>query len=121
MPKKTDDNDLSPIERRGELRGFLHEVTVDLGDGVIAVVQEASPQGMFVSVDEPDKLTLGKVSRVILKCGGQEVTCRAELVRKEIAPRTGIAFRIEHISPDKEFEYRKILADAIKHRPDDLW
>ena len=108
---------LDPIERRGTLRGYLHDVSVDLGGDELLNVIEASRKGLFVGVDDPDKLPLGDRRWAVIQFRDYEVRLKVEVVRKEIEPRRGIGVRIIKITEDQRFDFEKILVNAVKKPP----
>jgi len=103
---------LEEVERRSEPRGLLHDMTVSLPKGDSAEVLEASRKGLFVALDEPERFLLGEMVDLTVHSDGAEFDCRAEVVRKEIHPRCGVAFRVVHMAPIAEETLKKILERA---------
>ena len=92
---------LEAIERRGELRGPLRDMTARVRDAEYQAL-EASRKGVFVAVGDPDNYRLGEILSVTLHQGDREVELKAEVARKEIHPRRGIALRILFLSAEDE-------------------
>jgi hypothetical protein len=111
---ETLESDLEPIERRGDLRGYVYGVEIELTEGVVKPVVEAGKLGMFVQLDEPESYKLRDAHSVVITCGEIRIRCKVRVVRKEVEPRTGIALHITQISPDAEFDWRKIITEAQK-------
>ncbi|MBT8494892.1 MAG: hypothetical protein KJO07_17680 [Deltaproteobacteria bacterium] len=111
---ETLESDLEPIERRGDLRGYVYGVEIELAEGVVKPVVEAGKLGMFVQLDEPESYKLRDAHSVVITCGEIRIRCKVRVVRKEVEPRTGIALHITQISPDAEFDWRKIITEAQK-------
>jgi hypothetical protein len=109
-----DSIDFEAIERRGTLRGFLYAVRAELDNGFAGEVLEASETGLFVGLDDPDSYKLRESHNIKVSHGDVIIRLRVEVVRKEVDPRRGVALRINHVSDDDAFEWRKILASAQK-------
>ena len=90
------------VERRGELRGLARGVEVAIGELAAAPAVEMSRKGVFVALSEPDSFPLGKMCSIAVIARERRFSCRAEVVRKELEPRCGIALRIDSISPEDE-------------------
>jgi hypothetical protein len=99
---------LEAVERRGEPRGVVRDVTVTIG-GLTLPAVEASRKGFFVTVDDPETYRLGDSHDIRVHRGDHTIGCRVEVVRKEIDPRVGVALRIAHISPVAEESLREML------------
>jgi len=100
----------SEVERRTDLRGPVRDVEVVLpGDERVAVL-EAGKRGVFVALDDPDRFPLGARLEVTVTSRGRSASGRAEVVRKEIDPRRGIALLIVHMSPSEATAYEAMLA-----------
>ena len=100
----------SEVERRTDLRGPVRDLEVTLpGDERVAVL-EAGKRGEFVALDDPDRFALGAKLDVTISGRGQAAAGRAEVVRKEIDPRRGIALLIVHMSPAAAAAYEAMLA-----------
>jgi hypothetical protein len=101
-----------PVERRGEPRGLMHGLSITLpGDRRVDAV-EASRKGLFAEVDDPDSFVLGDVFEISVSRESLTLTCRVEVVRKEIHPRCGVALRIAYYTPVAEETYKRILDSA---------
>jgi hypothetical protein len=100
----------SEVERRTDLRGPVRDLEVTLpGDERVAVL-EAGKRGVFVALDDPDRFPLGARLEVTIAGRGQTAAGRAEVVRKEIDPRRGVALLIVHMSPAAAAAYEAMLA-----------
>jgi hypothetical protein len=100
----------SEVERRTDVRGPVRDLEVVLpGDERVAVL-EAGKRGVFVALDDPDRFALGARLEITIAWRGGAVTARAEVVRKEIDPRRGIALLIMHMSPAGAAAYDAMLA-----------
>ena len=115
MPTDFEDKEpslkMEAVERRGEPRGLVHGVMVELDGGAPCEALEASRKGFFVQVDEPDSYALGAAVELKASRGDRAIGCRAEVVRKEIHPRRGISLRIAHIAPVAEQTLAQMLGD----------
>lgn len=100
---------MEEVERRGDVRGILRDVTVTLPDSVVLTVAEGGRKGFFVEIDDPDRFRLGEVLEVAVAGGGVEFTARMEVVRKEIHPRRGLVLRVVYITPVAEETFKKML------------
>jgi len=113
MPTDYDDKEpslkMEAVERRGEPRGVVRDVYVTIGSGPRLQALEASRKGFFVGLDDPDSFALGAAVELRVERGDRAIGCRADVVRKEIEPRRGIAVRISHIAPVAEEELRVML------------
>lgn len=113
MPTDFDDKEPSvvsePVERRDAPRGLVRDVAVTLPDGRRVPTVEASRKGVFAAVDDPDAWPLGTLLDIGIERGDRRVACRAEVVRKELEPRRGVALRIAHIAPADEERLRDLL------------
>lgn len=103
---------LEAIERRGEPRGVVRGLTLRLpADGGVELdAVEASIKGFFARVADPERLRLGDVHEVEARRGAVAFRCRVEVVRKEIAPRPGVALRIVRIAPDAQAQLTALVA-----------
>jgi hypothetical protein len=97
------------VERRTELRGPVRHLEVVLPGGEKVVVLEAGKRGIFIALDDPDRFALGARLEVTIAGKGRRVSGRAEVVRKEIDPRRGIALMIVHMSPTAAADYEAML------------
>jgi hypothetical protein len=123
---------IEEVERREEPRGLLHGIDVLLPGGLVARVVEAARRGVFCEVDRPDDFALGgeldvRVRGTPLRApatqgsgpiraavapsppGPVEVSCRVEVIRKEIHPRRGLALRILRMSAASEQTYLAMI------------
>jgi hypothetical protein len=96
------------IERRLAVRGPRKDLTATVG-GIKASVLEAGHKGLFVGLADPDQLALGARIDVTIEGNGKKASGKAEVVRKEIHPRRGVALLIVHLSPTAEAAYRAML------------
>lgn len=102
--------DSNDIERRTNLRGPVRDLVVLLpGDEQVEVL-EAGRRGVFVALADPDRFPLGHRLDIRVTSRGKAAVGRAEVVRKEIDPRRGIALLIVHMSPADETAYLAMLA-----------
>ena len=105
------------IERRREVRGTMHGLSIALLAPRAAEFDavEASRRAFFVHVDEPDAYRLGDVHDGRIERDGHRVRARLEVIRKEIDPRRGVALRIvdvvdvDAVDGDGERALREIL------------
>jgi len=110
LPDGIDDAIDDEVERRTDLRGPVRDLVCDLPRGERVAVLEAGLRGIFVALDDPDRLALGaKLEVEITSPRGQRATARVEVVRKEIDPRCGVALLIVHMSPDAKTAYEAML------------
>lgn len=110
------DTDKEDIERRDNLRGYIYGVEAELAEGVVAPVIEGSREGMFVKLDDPENYKLRNSRSIVVKHveHGTRMRCKVDVVRKQIEPVPGIGLRIVSRSPDADFDWLKIIADAQK-------
>jgi len=112
MPGDFDDGEpsvrLESVERRGELRGAVRDMTAVVRDAEYQVL-EASSKGVFVAVGDPDNYRLGEILAVVLRQEDRAVSFKGEVARKEIHPRRGIALRILFLSSGDEAELRHMV------------
>jgi hypothetical protein len=99
------------VERRGEPRGLVRGLVVELTAGRQLDAVEASTKGFFARVPEPERYRLGEVHQAEVSRGPLRFRCTVEVVRKEIAPRTGIALRIVRIAPDAQLALTSLVAE----------
>ena len=78
------------------------------GDERVEVL-EAGRRGVFVALDDPDRFPLGHRLDITVTSRGRAAAAAADVVRKEIDPRRGIALLIVHMSPDAEAEYQLMM------------
>jgi hypothetical protein len=103
---------LEEVERRGDVRGILRDVSVTLPDSVVLPVAEGGRKGFFCETDDPDRFRLGEVLEVGVSGRGIELECRMEVVRKEIHPRRGLVLRVVYITPVGEEKLKQMLEQA---------
>jgi len=110
------DSDKEDIERRDNTRGYIYGVEAELADGVVAPVIEGSHHGMFVELDDPENYKLREARSIVVrhKEHGTRMRCKVEIVRKQTEPHSGIGMRIVSMSPDADFDWLKIIAEAQK-------
>jgi hypothetical protein len=99
------------VERRHALRGAypgLHIALLAPREAAFENV-EASRRGFFVRVADPEVYRLAEVFDADVVVRGQVVTCKLEVVRKELVPRVGIALRVAHIDPTADERLRAML------------
>ncbi len=113
-PDVDDDDDVVPaedVERRRDLRasapGLRLVVTAPRAASFEAV--EASRRSLFVRAADPDRFRLGDVVDARLEQGGLAAACRLEVIRKEHAPRAGLALRLHSIDPREDSVLQEIL------------
>jgi hypothetical protein len=100
----------SEVERRTDLRGPVRDLEVVLpGDERVAVL-EAGRRGVFVALADPDRFPLGGRLEITITGRGRQASGRAEVVRKEIDPRRGVALLIVHMAPAETDAYEAMLA-----------
>jgi hypothetical protein len=97
------------IERRGDPRGLMRDLAVELSGLGRCDAIEASRKGFFVAIPDPEVYRLGEVIDVGVVRRDQSLRCKVEVVRKEIFPRCGVALRIVHLTPVAEETLRAML------------
>ena len=113
MVDDEDDLKVEELERRREVRGLFQGLTLTFAGQRFEAV-EASRRGFFARVDDPDRFVLGEVHDVTLMLGDTAAKARLEIIRKEIAPRGGIALRIAHVDPANEDLLRSMLGSIFR-------
>ncbi len=96
------------IERRLTVRGPRRDLLATIA-GARYPVLEASRKGVFLGLDNPDQLALGTRLDVTIEGHGRRAQGKAEVVRKEIQPRRGVALLLVHLSPAAEADYWAML------------
>jgi hypothetical protein len=98
------DLDLDDVERRNTLRGPVaaRGLMAVVGGLPAAPIVEAGQKALFVELPDPDILPLGVPTDAILIGPDRRALARVEVIRKEIAPRRGVALFIVHLAPDDE-------------------
>ncbi len=106
FPEDTGQFELEPVERREDLRGYVYGVTSEIEGGERVPVREASQRGLFLELADPEAIALRESQELKVFFEELEVEMTVIVVRKEIEPRTGIAFRIVnmHEGGDKLWE-----------------
>jgi hypothetical protein len=102
---------LEAVERRSEPRGVMRGLAVQVVGGPTLAAVEASIKGFFAQVGNPESFRLGDMHDVEVRQGALGFGCRVEVVRKEIAPRCGVALRIVRIAPDAHELLLGLVAD----------
>lgn len=100
---------LESIERRTQVRGPVRDLVATLPGGDEATLLEAGRRDMFVALDDPDRFALGAKLELTITDGRKKTRCKVEVVRKEIAPRRGVAVLIVHMSPAATADYLAML------------
>jgi len=104
--------DMEEVERRGEPRGFVRDMRVEVAGRDLEVL-EASRKGLFVRLDDPESFRLGDRQEVkVTASSGASFSAKVEVVRKEIEPRRGAALRIVYLSPVAEETLKRILEET---------
>jgi hypothetical protein len=104
----TADSDAN-VERRGGVRGPVSGLMAAVGDLPAAPVIEAGTKALFVELPDPDILPLGVPTEVVLIGPRRRAYARVDVIRKEIAPRRGIALLIVSMSPADEEAWSAML------------
>ena len=97
------------VERRSDRRGPVRHLGAVLPGGAEHAVLEAGRRGVFVALDDPDRVALGARLDITITGKGRRAAARTEVVRKEIEPRRGVALLIVHMSPAAAAEYEAML------------
>jgi len=87
-----------PIERRRAVRGCFPYLEVSLDQ--VYPAEEVSRAAIFVRAD-PGRFDLGQTFEATMQVRGQWIACRLQVLRRETAPRRGVALRIADIAPDQ--------------------
>jgi hypothetical protein len=108
---------LEDIERRTEPRGLFPGMTATVLEGAyrgrVYAVDEASQRAIFLRADTPDSIPLGTRFTVEVQHRGRSFRCDLIVVRKEIAPRRGVAGLIGALSDASTRSLTEILAKAM--------
>ncbi len=99
------------VERRRDLRGPMHDLEVTFPNDQTFSVVEASRKDFFAIVNDPEQFKLGDMHEITMRHKQLSFVCRVEVVRKSIHPRSGIALRLQHISPVAEETLKQVLAE----------
>ena len=97
------------VERRTDRRGPVRHLAALLPGGEAVEVLEAGRRGIFIALEDPDRFPLGARLEVTITGRGHRAIARAEVVRKEIDPRRGVALLIVHMSPTAAEDYKAML------------
>jgi hypothetical protein len=92
------------VERRNNLRGPVaaRGLMAAVGGLAPAPIVEAGRKALFVELPDPDVLPLGIPTEAVLIGPDRRALARVDVIRKEIAPRRGVALLIVHLSPADE-------------------
>lgn len=103
-----------PIERRRRPRGIVSGLAliVPAGSEQRLDAIEASAHGFFARDDDPERFRLGDQYEIEVSRAAVRFFCRVEVVRKEIAPRRGVAFRIIRIAASAQAALDGLVGDA---------
>jgi len=104
-----DDDD---VERRHNLRGPVAGLMAVIGALPAAPILEAGKKALFVELPDPDILPLGVPTEAVLIGPGRRALARVDVIRKEIAPRRGVALLIVHLAPADEETWAAMIGVA---------
>lgn len=102
---------LENVERRRVIRGIMHELEITFPNAQTFSVAEASRKDFFALTNDPEAFKLGSVHEISIRHKETSFSCRVEVVRKSIHPRSGIALRLVHITPVAEETLKLVLAE----------
>lgn len=105
----TPDDDGDDVERRGGVRGPVSGLLAAVGGLPAAPIIEAGTKALFVELPDPDILPLGVPTDAVLLGPTRRALARVDVIRKEIAPRRGIALLIVSMSPADEEAWAAML------------
>lgn len=97
------------VERRGGVRGPVAGLMAAVGGLPAAPVVEAGMKALFVELPDPDALPLGVPTEAVLFGPGRRALARVDVIRKEIAPRRGVALLIVHLAPADESWWAEMI------------
>jgi hypothetical protein len=100
---------LDDVERRGGPRGPVSAMMAVIGDLPAAPVVEAGTKALFVELPDPDILPLGVPTECVIIAPTRRAHARVDVIRKEIAPRRGVALLIVSMSPADEEAWQAML------------
>lgn len=100
------------VERRGNLRGPVAGLMCAVGGLAAAPILEAGRTALFVELPDPDVLPLGHPTEAVLMGPLGRALARVDVIRKEIAPRRGVALLIIHLSPADEEIWARMVGTA---------
>ncbi len=106
MPEADEDDD---VERRGGVRGPVTGLMAAVGGLAAAPIVEAGTKALFVELPDPDVLPLGVPTDAVLMSPKRRAHARVDVIRKEIAPRRGVALLIVSMSPADEEAWSAML------------
>lgn len=101
-----DDDD---VERRGGVRGPVTGMMAVIANLPAAPILEAGTKALFVELPDPDILPLGVPTECVLIAPNRRAHARVDVIRKEIAPRRGVALLIVSMSPADEEAWSAML------------
>lgn len=106
-----DRDDSDDVERRGNVRGPVaaRGLMAAIGRLPAAPIVEAGPKALFVELPDPDTLPLGVPTEAVLISATGRALARVDVIRKEIAPRRGVALLIVHLSPTDEATWAEMI------------
>ncbi len=112
--RRPQDEESGPVERRAVPRAPALDLIIEGVDpplaGVRLDVSEVGLDSFFLHGDAAELLAVGQVYRVLFRYGDRAVRTVARCVRRETAPRKGIAFRL---APEEQ-NARALLAEVLK-------
>ena len=97
------------VERRGHLRGPVAGLMAAVGGLAAAPILEAGRTALFVELPDPDVLPLGHPTEAVLMGPLGRALARVDVIRKEIAPRRGVALLIIHLAPADEEIWERMV------------
>jgi len=105
--------DEDDVERRGGVRGPVTGLMAVVGGLPAAPIVEAGTKALFVELPDPDILPLGVPTEAVLISPTRRAHARVDVIRKEIAPRRGIALLIVSMSPTDEEAWSAMLHPGV--------
>ena len=103
------DDDVDDVERRGGVRGPVNGMMAVIGGLPAAPVIEAGTKALFVELPDPDIVPLGVPTECVIIAPTRRAHSRVDVIRKEIAPRRGVALLIVSMSPADEEAWQAML------------
>lgn len=108
------------VERRNNVRGPVAALGLQAVIGKLppAPIVEAGRKALFVELTDPDVLPLGVPTEAVLIGPAGRALARVDVIRKEIAPRRGVALLIVHLAPADEEAWVAMIGvgDAVTSR-----
>lgn len=106
-----EDDEDDDVERRNNLRGPVAARGLMAAIGALppAPIVEAGKKALFVELPDPDILPLGVPTEAVLIGPAGRALARVDVIRKEIAPRRGVALLIVHLAPDDEAAWADMI------------